>query len=400
MENMKVVIIWLDAFSNRYLSPRLSPFMWKLIQEAFSAELSPLFAYTGIGYCFRTGTSINTHKIWNDHILNTKKDYNKTHGMKILKWWLRVIDRVSFSDDVNKMLRYVAFKICGVKYGIPHLIPESLEDYFVVKEKYIPDDLYEILTEHNKKYIITEPKFNILETNALMKVPKLIEHCDLVILKLNSLDRLGHKYGPLSEQVRDRVSFLDKSIEKMYKLMDKKRTVLIVMSDHGMCPIKGTINIQDSLNKSPSKIIKDYFAYIGSTVLMFWFNNKKAREFITHILSNIDQGKILGENDMRDLGLDKIGIEYGELIFALKEGYIFFPDFYRRRRPPLGMHGYATTTYDHPILLIVPSRDSDIRFLDVDKARIIDLVPTILNIIGVYSPPHFEGRSLVAKNSY
>ncbi len=97
---------------------------------------------------------------------------------------------------------------------------------------------------------------------------------------------------------------------------------------------------------------------------------------------------------MQKFGIDKIGREYGDLIFALKDGYTIFPDFFRKYRPPKGMHGYVFPIHDAPIIIIFdPSLSTDFKRKGV--VRHIDIMPTILELLHLRVPETCEGESLL-----
>jgi len=401
---MQVVLLWPDAFSDRYLSPSLCPFLWSISREHFFSRISPLFAYSGIEYCFRTGVSINTHGIWNDHFINehietewrlSGKIHIETRWKNMLfKGLLHFVDKISLNDDVNKALRYLIFKIFNIDYGIPHLIPANLIDLFpVVRETYLCSDLYRILEENNIKYIKIEPKFNIVERYVLRKVPKLLKCYDFILIKLNSLDRLRHRYGPLSNELKYRLRYLDNLLKKTFECVHVNRdAILMVMSDHGMTPVFNTIDLIHFLEKNGFKYGKQYIAFIGATYASFWFRNEEYKNIIKEKLNMLGVGKFLTPSDKIKLGIDGVSEKYGEEIFAIREHYVFFPEFYHRRVAPRGMHGYAFSRYDMPIFLMYGDISVTRR---KDKIDFIDIMPTILRLLDLPVPSHIKGRPLL-----
>jgi len=398
MDSKRALVIVLDAFSSRYLTKKLSPYLYDLSRNWFYSPMQPLFAYEGIRWAILTGLSPGESGIFGDHVFSERKA--NMIKLNILKGLLKISDAVP-DDYLNKVTRYALFKLFKEDYGTPHLIPPNLLDYFSVVKRPLKkagqEDLFTILSNHGKKGTWVEPKINALEGIALKKAIKSLKVFDLVFVKLNSLDRLGHKYGPLSSEVRNRVKYLDSLLYENIKkaLNEYKDLLVIVMSDHGMCPVHSIINIEQKLRQLPIKVKQDYFVYLGTTVTLFWFKNKVAREHVEKLLDGLnDYGKVLSDEDLRNLGLGGIDRSlYGELIFALYEGNIFHPDFYYRRKPPKGMHGYAFYSYDAPILIVSPHIHLD--FKRKKEASIVNIAPTILEFLGIPLPPRFEGKTLV-----
>jgi hypothetical protein len=360
-------------------------------KTAFLAKMTPLFAYIGIKHTFDYGVSMNTHRVWSDHVF---PGFSAETGEKhlLLKQVLRLADRMSPNDDLNKVLRYALFTLCRVEYGTPHLIPARLTDVFPVPKMAYPHrSLYEVLREHGIKYSWVEPKLSIMERPILRKIPKWIEDKSVLIVKLNSLDRLGHKYGPLSDIVAHRVGYIDNALRQLVGALDSN-TTLIVLSDHGMVPVEGTIDLINSLQKMELKAGRDYVAFIGATYASFWFRNGTVRDQVKEALTGIDRVKFLSPNDKADMGIDRIGPEYGQEILIAKEPQVFFPEFYHMRKPPRGMHGYASGRYDMPIFIMhgdVPVKQKE------HVVEFKDLMPTILRLLDLPIPENVEGRSLV-----
>ena len=387
----KVVLIWLDAFSDRYLSSESCPFLWDLSKSCFFSKISPLFAYIGIKYCFELGIPINAHKVWNDHVFTGFHIGNDLRHA-LFRGMLRFVDQVSFSDGLNKILRYALFKVSKVEYGTPHLIPASLIDFFPVPKKSCErKDLYEMLREHGVKYLRKEPKLNRGESAIIRSIPKLLETYDALFFKLNSLDRLGHEYGPLSDAVKQRVSFFDDLLKELVGALDKN-VVLIVMSDHGMVPIMRSFDITSFLDRKGFEYGRHYISFVGATYVSFWFRDEKYRDAIVEELDKLEVGRFLTFDDKVRLGLDNIGKEYGEEIFVSEEHNVFFPEFYHMRKPPKGIHGYAFGKYDMPIFLTY----GDVPIsLKKDKIDFIDIMPTVLRLLDLPIPSSVEAKSLV-----
>ena len=376
----KLVLLWLDAFSDRYLTPELSPFLWNLSKKCFFAKIKPLFAYKGIEYCFEYGIPLNELGVWNDHVFAGFEALNKRQNSWFKKV-LKFVDNVSPSDDWNKIFRYLLFKLARIDYGTPHLIPPEYIDVFpVTKPSFNRKSLYQILDENGIKYLKKEPKFTISEGTLIKKIPKFLKKYDAVFLKLNSLDRLGHKYGPLSNKVKKRVKYFDKLIGELFPKLGKNVS-LIIMSDHGMTPVTRHFDLIGFLTKRGFEFRNHYIAFIGATYTSFWFKNEQYKEKIVNELSCLKVGQLLSVKDKIKLGINEIGMNfYGEEIFAVKEHYVFFPEFYHIRKPPKGMHGYALGEYDMPVVLIPVCENVSIEGGVINFSEII---PITLRLIGL-----------------
>ena len=377
----KLLVLILDAFSNRYL--KHATYLNKLCYDNYCTTIEPLFAYEGIRTAILTGLDVRESGVWHDKVFVPQG--RKEFRVKFLKIFTAIVDRMSLNDFTNKALRYVLFKIFREEYGTPHLIPSQYLEYFKTYKhihKKTPD-IFQVLNEKEIRVVWIEPKLTMMEEVKLRKLPKYFKQYDLVILKLNSLDRLGHTYGPLSREVRARLEYLDAEIERSFRVLRKeyKGLFYIVMSDHGMTPVEKTIDIEKILSREVSaKPLKDYVYYIGSTFTSFWFFNNSAREEVMSILQKLrSYGRILSDEELTMLGISKE--LYGHLIFALNEGIVFFPNFFQRRNIPKGMHGYFNSQYDKPIS--ITNIDIKHQIVCVSGLKFSEVNKVILKFFGI-----------------
>jgi predicted AlkP superfamily pyrophosphatase or phosphodiesterase len=370
--NKKLLVLILDAFSDKYL--KHAPYLSKLCREYYCTTIEPIFAYEGIRVAILTGLNVRESGVWHDKVFapSGRRDLK----IKVLKPLTSFIDVVSPTDYVNKAFRFLLFKILREEYGTPHLIHSKYLEYFATyrhENKGIPD-LFQILGKHGVRSAWIEPKLNSMERKVLRNTVNLFRKNDLIVLKLNSLDRLGHKYGPLSTEVRERVKYVDSIVEEAIRMLQNKinNFSFIIMSDHGMAPVEKTLNIKEILEKETQiKPLRDYIPYIGSTFASFYILKKKAEGIINEILQSIgDYGRILSEEEEDLLGINRE--LYGHIIFVLNERIVFHPNFFQKREIPRGMHGYAFPKYDNAIFIASYKQHTEmpgypLRYSDVFK---------------------------------
>ena len=399
-----VIMVLLDAFSSKYLNPKYCPLLYDISQKGFTSSLRSMFAFEGISASILTGTLPNTNKIWLDHVFKEGRARRGSMS-RFFQYLIKVFDVIP-NDDVNKYLRFMLHKVFRQPIATPNLIPPNMLHFFEprVKEYGISTGgiatLFDQLDKYGLTYYVSGLFDALPDRFAVWKfLRKSSEDHALFMLKLTSLDRLGHKYGPESQEVYKRVLQIDRTLAKVMKRFSARRrsAYFVIFSDHGMSPVKHYVNFFKFLDRLPYKIPDDYIFFLGSTVANFLFFDPKAKEKIVDLLSRANFGKVLTGPQLAELGIDKVGTEYGELIFALKEGCVFFPDFYRKSIPPKGMHGYSHSTYDSPILLIYAS-DLSTTYDTERIAQHIDIMPTILDVLDLPIPRTVDGKSLLIKH--
>lgn len=404
-EDGPIVMILIDAFSNDYLSKEDTPFLYSMANNGYHYQVDSLFAYRGIEATIFSGVSPNIHKIWTEFCLKSDvANEKKVKTNKFFKKIIKIVDAIS-NDRLSRVSRYVYHKyILRSELHMTNLIPVDISEHFETSQPYIfkPNalgeipTLFDIFRENNNNFIFLAAPITKGDTDALDKTLQTInkENYDFWFMKFGNLDPLGHKFGPHSDELKKGLKRVDFMVEQVVdKFQAKYRDpVFIILSDHGMTEVKKTIDVMHELEELNLIMPNDYIMFLDSAMARFWFFNQKARIKIMDKLSDIQYGYILDNSNLEQLGIDKVGCCYGEEIFALEEGYTIFPDFFRRGSPPKGMHGYAFESDNNILVISSPKIDLKRR----KKAYFVDLVPTVLDLMGLPIPHLCEGSSLLA----
>jgi hypothetical protein len=116
---------------------------------------------------------------------------------------------------------------------------------------------------------------------------------------------------------------------------------IAVFSDHGMAPVTDRYDLMKDIDALGWKMPEDYLVVYDSTMARFWFFNEQARRTVTACLRNQACGRILDDPELEDLGVRFPDRRYGETIFLLNSGWMFYrSDFHSGNWLPTGMHGY------------------------------------------------------------
>lgn len=396
-------MIILDGFSSNYLKKELCPSLFSITSQYFSI-LEYMFGFQGIGAAIYSGASPNVTGVFTEFIL---KKNDEVTNPQLFQTLLKLTDAIP-DDWLCPVTRHALFRIFGKRQqGISNVIPSHLLECFSPKltKKFSDENslghlptVFDVLRVNKISYEYQMPaprSENVLITNIIQRI-KRGKLPNLMVIHPCSLDIIGHKFGPHSSQVEQAVKRVDKQVQKISDAirLSSDKITMIILSDHGMSPVTHQINLLKALDKLPISLRKDFLVFLDSTMARFWFFNDRATKLIVEALSTLNCGQILEKGDLEKLGIDKVGMEYGQLIFALKEGYTIFPDFFRKHSPPKGMHGYAFPSYDAPILLVhIPSLG--IVFKRKKVARYIDIMPTVLELLALPIPKTCEGVSLL-----
>ena len=374
----KLLIILLDAFRYDYFSEKLTPFMYKL-SNGKSGKIESVLGYSeAVKQSLITGTYPSKNGLWAEFILKSTFHSN----------WIRSLPLDHFPHSINVGIRYFISTIFKVEL---RNIPIPLLEYFdhPTRDAQIPT-LFDIFSEKEIRFSeIDGPK-----GKKLINIIEEIKHSspDVVFVKIPDLDLIGHIYGTHSRQVYKSVSRLDELVGKIvffFKDIWKDLFEIIIMSDHGMVKVRNYINLNKHI-KGYVDEKKEFVAFYDATIARFWFKKESARNKVIEILNRLQIGRVLNKNELKKYGVFFSDNRYGELIFLLNPGNVIFPNFYSVLPfPPRGMHGYDPEFTDMFGIVLFPNH-----VLEKSQIKIIDLFPTILDMLGLPVPNTCQGKSI------
>lgn len=389
-----MLLILLDAFSRVYLSNKYTPFLCSLAENGISSTLDPLFVFRGIETTIFTGVWPNSHNVWTEfklaqHTKNSKKD-------RLLQYIIRSLG-VLPTDELKAKSRYFIERYLFKNfYRTLNLIPSTAMPYFETTQSKETVEkgavgnvttLFDVFREKGARYVLIEP-WIWGDKGVLNKAKKMMNHnCryNFWYLKFNHLDHLGHRFGPEPSMFKDQLIEIDKYVEQVVTLLQRKRHKLnvLILADHGMSKVRKTVNILEDLRQLRSQLYEDYIVFADSTMIRFWFFTERATHEISDFLQQIKCGHILSttENKLLKIPLDP---KYGETIFVVDEGYLVHPSFFHSRSEVKGMHGYAysKTPEAFPILIMnnemakICPTNKEIKFVDIPHLVLHSLFPS------------------------
>ncbi len=167
-------------------------------------------------------------------------------------------------------------------------------------------------------------------------------HTGFFFLYLSELDRFLHGHCDPDAELGHQ---LDWYAQRLRAVFESARGVdpdaaFTVLSDHGMTPVRQTYNLVADIERLSLTMPDDYLAVYDSTMARYWFFSRRGRRAITQHLASISCGRILGEDELQDLGILFPDRRYGELVFLLEPGWLIGGSDFNGRWTPAGMHGY------------------------------------------------------------
>jgi len=180
--------------------------------------------------------------------------------------------------------------------------------------------------------IVNEAQKDIIESDA-----------EFLFLYLSEMDMFLHSNCSQPKEIDRKIAWYD---EQLRSVLNTAREIdpdasMTIFSDHGMTPVHQHYDLMRDIEALPFRMPIDYLAIYDSTMARFWFFSDDARRGIVDCLQNSPCGRILQDEELRDLGVFFDDRRYGELVFLLKPGWLVArSDFNGPRWVPVGMHGY------------------------------------------------------------
>src|SRR4051812_38761197 len=155
------------------------------------------------------------------------------------------------------------------------------------------------------------------------------------------LDGLLHEVGNKSPKVPEKLEAYQKWIDTVIATARRryKEVQLDVFSDHGMANCDELLDLKSKIESLDVRAPQDYAVVYDSTMARFWFFNDRSRKQIVDCLTQIPEGRILPDEELKALGTYFPDHAFGEVIFLVKEGVLIVPS-HMGERPIRAMHGY------------------------------------------------------------
>jgi len=234
-------------------------------------------------------------------------------------------------------------------------------------------------------------------------------------VEIHSLDILQLWYTGQDDKISAYYRHMDDFLAKLKTQCDDTDTTLVILSDRAVEPITKSIDIKKILQHLPIKE-SDYSYFIEPPMTRFWFKNEQARKLVTNALRNIPNADLLSYKDMKKYNLEFNDDSFGELFFVANAGTIIFPhDFYNpignkflglsdwKQRPRLkspiqrAVHGYLPDNVGETGIMLVCDEHYQ---ADVSEASIIDVAPSLLNLVNTKIPDQMKGAGIFSYRTY
>ncbi|MBX7187492.1 MAG: alkaline phosphatase family protein [Vicinamibacteria bacterium] len=273
--------------------------------------------------------------------------------------WLRfmpkaVTSRARVRNAISKVVgSYLGFNGYFNLYNVPFERLPYL-DYTERKDLYEPggiiegqETLFDHMRSERISFALADWRAN--EASNVEALGRAIRsrEVDFAYLYLARLDGIMHAAGPEDDAASAHIRGYEQTILRMVDLAHKNydQVRLHVFSDHGMTPIRETVDIRSRIDALGLTFGRDYGAVYDSTMARFWYLREGVQGRIEDALRHCAQGRWFEAQQQKLAGCHFEDARYGEGMFLLNPGVLLCPSD-MGERPIAGMHGYHPADAD------------------------------------------------------
>jgi predicted AlkP superfamily pyrophosphatase or phosphodiesterase len=251
--------------------------------------------------------------------------------------------RHNLSKVIKRLNSYTGyFELYQVPFKyLPYFDYLEKHDYFVPGGILQTDTIFDWCVEKGIPYYCSNWRQS--EDRILLENKREISAAEikLAYVYLPKLDGIMHNHGPFSEATRAKLHELEEQITGLYNFATKlyDEVALYVISDHGMAPVTGSVDLIKIVENLGLVYGKDYIAFYDSTMARFWWLKPAAREIVLSRLAEEKSGMIVEQKDLGPLRVRFEHNRFGDDYFLMQEGTLINPSYMGLKVIP-GMHGF------------------------------------------------------------
>lgn len=288
--------------------------------------------------------------------------------LKPASFWRRGRVRHHLSNIIK---RFYGFTGYFQLYSVPvERLPKL--DYCEKKDLFVPhglspvENIADVWARQKMRYHISNWRLSEEDNFRIARDLFRNGSIDRAFVYSAAFDALQHDNAGRDEVLAPRVAAYADTIRSIYRaLSDSGREFeLTVFSDHGMTPLRGTIDAPSALKATGLVWGEDYASAIDATMARFWWLKDGAKEAVEKAFAGF-QGRWLTREEMEYHGIWREDKKFGDAIFLAAPGIQFCPGD-MGVKPLNGMHGFDPSDEDSNAawLSTVPVPDGVTRVCD------------------------------------
>lgn len=399
-----VLAILVDAFRYDYLSEKYTPFLCSICKQGFYAPLRPILGFSdAIRATVFTGTYPNVNNYWIMYrygpesspfkIFKTLKfiDYIP---IGLLKRGIKFVLSATLCKFLAEIYDYHELTVRNIPFNIIHFFDFTLKKSMLFPR--VMNDLptlFDMLRENNVKfaYLDSTKLGRKIQHNLRMLDPDV----QVIIVYLHYLDYAAHRHGLNSSHFWVQVKSVDETIKSIVNSAKQRfgnKVDVIIFSDHGMVETTEFLNFERFMRHK--KFGEEFLFFLDSTMVRLWYMNPDVKDEVRRLFNNTEYGAFLSEEEKKKLKINFKHKYYGDDIYLLKPKFSIFPNFISWLKP-IAMHAYHPK-YAHQLgIAIFNGRKLESVNQKIASIELVDIMPTVLDILGLEIPTTCIGNSLL-----
>jgi len=223
----------------------------------------------------------------------------------------------------------------------------------------------------------------------------------LHVAQFSIMDQQGHIHGPDADYTqKDCLTLLDRRLAAVHAALDAgyDQWDLFLCADHGMGPVQRRVNVVRALRDVQAKPGEDYVMFVNSTLAVFWYLTEHGRRAIEAALPAIEGARVVSDIDRHRARMPTVR-QWGDRMLAAEPGVLFWPDYFHVQDSVIrGMHGYLDKSQEGYGMVVLARKGPDAGAGGTFEPRpLVDVFPTLCDLLGLEPPPGQEGKSLLAR---
>jgi len=278
----------------------------------FAPETSPFKAFSRLAWLFKPASFWNRGRV-------------RHHLSKLLK-------KVYGFTGYFQLYRMPLWKLKFVDYC-------EKQDLFIARGMGNIANLHDILSAKNIDFHISD--WHLSDDKNYIAAEKAIEDGkQFLFVYTASFDGVLHDKISDVPAITAKLDEIRRQIEHLYRKAEEyaENVHFTVISDHGMTPLAGTVDIMSKVAQSGLVFGKDYGACYDSTMARFYYLSEKAPEVISEIMQEFP-GHFLSKAEEIKYRIYRADRSFGDAIFLLDAGIQIVPSD-MGGKPLNGMHGF------------------------------------------------------------
>lgn len=398
----KLIGIFIDALRPDFISERDTPFLYALSNENPCMELETILGYSdAIDATIFTGTYPDVYEYWMKYYYDPQNSPFKNMPFLSVFKLIDYIPSAFIRSGINFVLRSTFYKWFSKKlgynelasYNIPYKLIHNFD--FTLKKSFLDNEPFEgiptivdVLNANGKTFYYTHG----IKADTFKK----LENVDLGIVYLSDIDFTAHLFGLQSPRFSKTLKKVDGKVKTIFETCKKfnPNTNIIVFSDHGMANVHTILTFKELFKDK--RLGDRYLFALDGTKVRFWYFDDSIQNEIHELFKDKTYGHFLTDDEKKKFRIKFDHNLYGDDIFLLDQGYSIFPNFMSWAKPK-AMHAYHPKYKEQKGTLILHGEafKNNSKSGDETLVKLVDIMPTILEVLELEIPDTVEGRSLV-----